>query len=66
VTRAGVAVLLSVLFVLGISAVQQFVTSPGRTTDLEFRTILLASIPALVTIASAFWVNNGRRDQDRG
>jgi hypothetical protein len=66
VSRPGVAITLSVLFVLAVSAIQRYVTSPGRTTYGEFRLLVLAGIPALVTIASAFWVDNGRRDQDRG
>jgi hypothetical protein len=57
---------LSVLFVVAISAVQRFVTTPGRITYGEFRLLILAAIPAMVTIVSAFWVDNGRRDQNRG
>ena len=65
-TRPGGAITFSVLLVLGISALQQFVTTPGVTTYAEFRLLLLASIPALVTIASAYWVDRGRRDRRRG
>jgi hypothetical protein len=66
VSRPGVAIALSVLFVVGVLAVQRFVTSPGRITYGEFRLLVLAAVPALVTIASAFWVNDGRRNRDHG
>lgn len=65
-TRPGVSTAVSVLLVVGIAAVQRFVTSPGRITYAEFRLLLLAAIPAMVTIVSAYWVNDGRRDRDRG
>lgn len=64
--RVWSSIALSVLLVVTISAVQLFVTTPGRTTYGEFRLLVLAAIPAMVAIVSAFWVNDGRRDHDHG
>jgi hypothetical protein len=61
VSRPAVAVLVSVAFVSGVSAVQWLITSPGQITYGECRLLILAGIPALVTILSAYWIDNGRR-----
>jgi hypothetical protein len=50
-----------VAFIAGVSAVQWLLTSPGQITYGECRLLILAGIPALVTILSAYWINNGRR-----
>jgi hypothetical protein len=62
VSRPAIAESLAVLWMAGLSAVQWFVTSPGRITGGEFRIIALAAVPALVVVLSARWVDNGRRD----
>lgn len=47
----------AVLFTASVAGVQWAWTSPGVVTDLEFRTLLLAAIPALVAVAFARWVD---------
>jgi hypothetical protein len=63
VSRPAVAVLVSVVFVLAVSAVQWLVTSPGRITYGECRLLILAGVPALVTTLSAAWIDDARRDR---
>lgn len=62
--RAALAAWSAAAVVLGVAAVQRFVTSPGVTTDVEFRTLLLAAGPALVVVGCARWVDAGRRPRD--
>ncbi len=59
IRRAVVRAVL-VLSALVVTAVQWWVTSPGVVTDLEFRTLLLVSAPALAAILSLAWVESGR------
>lgn len=59
--RPAVALSLAVLAMVGLLAVQVFVTSPNRVTDVEWNVILLASVPALTVVLAAYWVDDGRR-----
>jgi hypothetical protein len=63
-SRPAVAIVLSVLLVFAVAAAQWRLTSPGVVTDAEFRLLALASVPALVTILSAYWVDAGRRNRE--
>lgn len=63
-TRAGVAIALAVLAMVGLWATQWFVTSPGRTTDAEWHIMLLSSVPAMTIVLTAFWVGDGRPPYD--
>jgi hypothetical protein len=65
VSRPGVAIVLSVLAMVGLLAVQLFVTSPGRTTDAEWHVMLLAAVPTMTTVLTAFWIGDGRPPIDR-
>lgn len=65
-SRPGIAIALSVLFVLAVSAAQWRITSPGEITDAEFRLLALASVPAMVAILSAYWVDAGRKSREDG
>lgn len=60
-TRAGVAIALGVLSMVGLLAVQWLVTTPRRVTDTEWHIMLLSSIPAFTIVLSAYWVEGGRR-----
>lgn len=59
--RSAIAISIAPALVIAVWAIQWFVTTPGRTTYGEFRLLTLVSIPALVTILSAAWIDNGRR-----
>lgn len=48
-----------------LAGVQVFLTSPGVVTDVEFRALLLAAIPACTVILAARWVDRGARPIDR-
>lgn len=61
--RPAVAIALSVLLVFAVASIQWLVTSPGGITGTEFRLLLLAAIPAMVAILSAYWVDAGRRSE---
>jgi hypothetical protein len=61
VSRPEVAIGLAVVSIAGLSAVQWTVTSPGVLTEVEWHTLLLCSVPALVVVLSAYWVDDGRR-----
>jgi hypothetical protein len=60
-SRPAIALSLAVLAMVGLLAVQVFVTSPNRVTDVEWHLILLASVPALTVVVAAYWVDDGRR-----
>ncbi len=59
--RPTLAMVAALLAVAGLLAAQLFLFSPGKTTYGEFRLLTLAAIPALTIIASAHWVDGGRR-----
>jgi hypothetical protein len=63
VTRSSMAIWTAVSALAAVSAVQWWVTSPGVITYAEMRLIVLAGIPAMVTVISARWVENGRRNR---
>lgn len=56
---------LAVLVMVGLLFTQLFVTSPGRTTDVEWHIMLLAAVPSMTTVLTAFWVGDGRPPIDR-
>jgi hypothetical protein len=62
VNRPSVAIILTVLAMVGMIAVQWFVTSPHVITYGEFRLTTLAGVPALTAVLCARWVDDGRRD----
>jgi hypothetical protein len=54
---------LAVLWMVRLSAVQWFVTSPHIYTFIEWRVCLLLSVPSLTVVLSARWIDAGRRDR---
>jgi hypothetical protein len=61
ITRAGVAIVLSVGAVFGLAYAQWFVLTPGMVSDAEWHLLLLVGGNALIITLSAQWVDNGRR-----
>jgi hypothetical protein len=65
ISRAVVAMWSAVLALVALMGVQWFVTTPGMVTDRELHTMMLAAIPAMTVVLSAFWVDAGRRENRR-
>jgi hypothetical protein len=63
-SRPGLAIVVALLVVFGVFFTQRLVTSPGVTTYGELRILVLVSIPALVAILSAYWVDAGHRERE--
>lgn len=61
ITRASVAIALSVGAVFGVAYAQWFVTTPGLLTDTEWHVVLLTGGNALIITLCAHWVENDRR-----
>ncbi len=59
-SRPVVTIAVCVLLVAAVVVLQVRVTSPGVLTYAEARLLTLAAVPAIVTIACAFWIEDGR------
>jgi hypothetical protein len=55
------AIILAVLWMVGLLATQWLATSPDRVTDVEWHIMLLSAVPAFTVVFSAYWVDDGRR-----
>lgn len=64
-SRPAAAIVVALNLVCAVAAAQWFLTSPGIVTYGEFRLLILAAVPSMVTILSAWWVDAGRRPRGR-